>query len=574
MTVTHEVEHTFAVDETFRVPAFDTVDGVASVGEQAQVELDAVYYDTDDLRLARNQLTLRRGEGGSDAGWHLNLSTADGAREEIGRPLDAADSGGPGPRVPDDLADLVAVWVRGASLRPVVRVSIVRRTRRLRDAAGHDLLKVADDHVQARTMGRPPTGSRRIVVSRWREIDVEALDPAGHDLLVTADHILRDAGARVAVGASTLRRALAVDVGPPDLPVAAALSGPAAPSSPVAGPARRAQGELSAGQVVHAYLARNTAALLAADPAVRLGASESVHDLRVAVRRLRSTVRTFRPLFERDRATRIERGLREIGEMLGRPRDAEVQLAGLRDALDAQPGELVLGPVAARIQETLLGEMMRAREEALVFLRGERYLVFIDELLAFVSDVGASAVGGSAVGVGVGGGDVGGAGAGAGDWHGRSERGAGMTGLAGAPACRVLPKLVRRADRRLTRRVRAARSAAPGPGRDVAYHRARKAAKRLRYASEVMVPLAGKAAQRLASRARRVQEQLGAHQDSVVALGRLRVLAVAAHRAGESSFTYGLLAEQERNRAAALRRDFARRWAKASRPGIRRWLSS
>ncbi|WP_242418751.1 CYTH domain-containing protein, partial [Frankia sp. CpI1-P] len=37
------------------------------------VTLDAVYYDSDDLRLARNQITLRRRTGGHDAGWHLKL---------------------------------------------------------------------------------------------------------------------------------------------------------------------------------------------------------------------------------------------------------------------------------------------------------------------------------------------------------------------------------------------------------------------------------------------------------------------------------------------------------------------
>jgi CHAD domain-containing protein len=507
MTVVHEVEHTFAVNEAFRLPSFDRVPGVDSVTDRGERLLDAVYYDTDDLRLARNRMTLRRREGGDDAGWHLKIPTTDGARDEIGRPL-----GDPG-QVPQDLLDLVAVRVRGAELHPVARVTTVRHARLLRDADGHDLIEVADDEVNARTMGR------RTIVSRWREIEIEALDPDAVGLLPAAGALLRDAGARPAILPSKLRRALVVDVGQPDVEPA--------PS--------RLPASASAGAVVHAYLVEHTAALLDNDPGVRVDAPESVHDMRVAARRLRSTVQTFRPLFDPERAARIEAGLREIGEVLGGPRDAEVQLAGFTRALDGQPVDMLLGPVRARVQETLRGERLRAREDALTYLRGERYLGFVEELLAFVDD-------------------------------------AEQTDRARRPARRVLPKLVARADRRLTRRVALARTSPAGTERDLAYHGARKAAKRLRYASELMVPVAGKDAARLAKRARQVQNELGEHQDSVVAMGRLRRFAVAANLAGESSFTYGLLAGQERAHAADLRASFEHTWARASRPRLRRWL--
>jgi len=47
--------------------------GVAAVQELPEQLLDAIYYDTADLRLIRAGITLRRRTGGEDAGWHLKL---------------------------------------------------------------------------------------------------------------------------------------------------------------------------------------------------------------------------------------------------------------------------------------------------------------------------------------------------------------------------------------------------------------------------------------------------------------------------------------------------------------------
>ena len=47
-------------------------------------ELDAVYFDTSDLRLARAGITLRRREGGTDPGWHLKLPVGGTAATSCG----------------------------------------------------------------------------------------------------------------------------------------------------------------------------------------------------------------------------------------------------------------------------------------------------------------------------------------------------------------------------------------------------------------------------------------------------------------------------------------------------------
>ena len=58
--------------------------------------------------------------------------------------------------------------------------------------------------------------------------------------------------------------------------------------------------------------------------------AEALHDFRVALRRLRSTLRAYRPLFAGSVRRKLRRRLRELGDRTNAGRDAEVQLAWLR----------------------------------------------------------------------------------------------------------------------------------------------------------------------------------------------------------------------------------------------------
>ena len=64
-----------------------------------------------------------------------------------------------------------------------------------------------------------------------------------------------------------------------------------------------------------------------ADPAD----TEALHDFRVALRRLRSTLRAYRPLVDTAVTKKQRRRLRELGDRTNAGRDAEVQVAWLRD---------------------------------------------------------------------------------------------------------------------------------------------------------------------------------------------------------------------------------------------------
>jgi CHAD domain-containing protein len=57
---------------------------------------------------------------------------------------------------------------------------------------------------------------------------------------------------------------------------------------------------------------------------------EALHDFRVAVRRLRTTLRVYRPLLEGSVPRRLRRQLREVAAATNQARDAEVALAWLR----------------------------------------------------------------------------------------------------------------------------------------------------------------------------------------------------------------------------------------------------
>ena len=87
---------------------------------------------------------------------------------------------------------------------------------------------------------------------------------------------------------------------------------------------------------------------------VRTGQPDGVHQVRVAGRRLRSTLAAFRPVLDRTHTDPIRDELAQLGTALSPARDGEVALAHLRELVAAQPPELVLGPVAARLQQAAI----------------------------------------------------------------------------------------------------------------------------------------------------------------------------------------------------------------------------
>ena len=108
------------------------------------------------------------------------------------------------------------------------------------------------------------------------------------------------------------------------------------------------------------------------------------------------------------------------------------------------------------------------------------------------------------------------------------------------PAAEVLSEQLGRAFTRMATHMTVADSRT-GAERDLELHEVRKAAKRLRYATEAAEPVLGAATGKLITHTKRVQEVLGEHQDAVVAAPVLREIAIAAASSGENAFTWGVI---------------------------------
>jgi CHAD domain-containing protein len=447
MQTATETERKYDVPTGFVLPPFDGAAGVRGLGDAETHELDATYFDTDDLRLARNKRTLRRRSGGGDAGWHLKTPAGASSRTEHRLPLTDGDD------VPAELGAEVRTIVRTRPLHPVARLRTHRVETPLRDEQGRTLALIAQDRVCAET----DDGEQR-----WEELEVELVD-GGPEVLDAVEGLLLAAGATAAAGPSKLARAL---------------------GDRLAAPPGRAR-KINA---VVRYAREQREAVEEHDQGVRAGDPDAVHKMRVATRRLRSSLKTFKASFDRERATALSGELKWLATCLGEVRDGQVLehklLSGASDFPEVTEG----------IRAHLNAQVARGRAALTEALDSDRYLALLDAMDALVDDPEPDDPG----------------------------------------ALRRARKALRKADRLLDEAV--------ADGVDAELHEARKAYKRARYAVEIFAPSAGKPGKRLVKSLTELQDVLGAHQDSVVAREVLREVAGDA----PDAFGYGVLwARQE-----------------------------
>jgi CHAD domain-containing protein len=459
-----EREDKWDVDDHFVLPDLERVVDGATV-QHDTVDLTSTYYDTTDRALQACGVLVRRRDGDDDTGWQVKIP-ADGGRTELHWPLSD--------RAPIELTDLLTGITSGRPLSELATIHTIRERYRITEPSAHHVLaEVADDHVRA------SIGDRLLA---WREVEVELGTAELPPPRLTKRLIA--AGARPSRYGSKLAHAV---------------------------PPRDTAAARESGSALAAYLSAQIDQIIAGDLGLRRH-HDPIHDTRVAIRRLRSTLRVFGRLLDQSEVCEMDGELKWFAGLLGEVRDCQVQQRRFGAALDDIPDELILGPVRARIRTHLQSIELPARTRVTDTMAGERYLTLMATLRRWRTDAP----------------------------------------LAAAGTDRALERRARKAAHKADKRL--ASGLETGEGAQL--HRARKAAKRARYAAELLKPVAGTKAKPKVKHYKRIQSILGDHQDTVVARAALRRMGTAAGTAaGENGFTFGLLFGREQRLARDSRRD-------------------
>ncbi|MGV1009542.1 MAG: CHAD domain-containing protein [Dermatophilaceae bacterium] len=332
-------------------------------------------------------------------------------------------------------------------------------------------------------------------IYRWREIEVELVD-GDVALLDAVTQALVAAGLTVSAHQSKLGRALRDALARLDHP-----------------PALRGE------DVVLSYVAAQVGVLQWAEADVRADNPDAVHKSRVATRRLRSARRTFRPLLDRSVTDPLRREVRWLTGVLGAPRDAEVLLRRFQSMTKDLEPELVDGASVQRLQAYLQAKHERSHAQLVAALDGSRYERLMGSLANLVIDP---------------------------PWQPAAHE----------SADRVIPRLVRRTAKQVSRAVDAAQQGQEPGARDEALHDVRKRIKAARYAAEAAAHVVRGASEQTETWTG-LQDTLGEYQDSIVARQVIATVSQQARRSHEDTFTYGVLGEREAATARAILGDSA-----------------
>lgn len=227
----------------------------------------------------------------------------------------------------------------------------------------------------------------------------------------------------------------------------------------------------SGSALIEAAIRDQQGRIAAALPVIGSAGVDDVHGARVAARRLRSMLRTFRPLLDEPCSRRYRADLRTFAQSLGSVREADVRRAML---LGIARGEAAVPPASRRRLAVLL-------EDACIASR--------EQLRRHVAEPGWAALCRTL------------------------ERDAAARGLFAVRDAELadVVALVARAWRRPVKLLR------QRPTSTVELHELRLAFKHCRYALEPVADVAPKASARLLRRLRAAQDRIGEHRDTLLA---------------------------------------------------------
>jgi inorganic triphosphatase YgiF len=314
-------------------------------------DLHSIYFDTDDLQLRDNNISLRTRSDG-----HAIVQTLKVTK----RPSDTVARSEWETLVPDPIPDPSLVIdpslppsfrkLTSADLQPVFDVDVKRETRRLTSERAK--IDVSIDH------GAVVAGRERQALN---EVELELVDGELDALFAEAQRISDEIDGRLH---ARTKADVGYDLGRSDRKHWSRA------------PKLRLAGDMTAGESFRLIVLNSLAHLTANDDCARLNLHvEGVHQCRIALRRLRSAMKIYRPLLRRKRIERAGEAVGWLGKVLGTARDLDVlQTELLQPAVDALGEAEQLAPLMARV-EARRAEAYVAVNEALSSSRYRHLLI-------------------------------------------------------------------------------------------------------------------------------------------------------------------------------------------------------
>ncbi len=340
-TTTLEREKKFEAPEGLALPDLNEVGELGGRIERIPPQhLRTAYFDTADGRLWDQGITLRHRitDDEGDGTWTLKLPQA-----VDGSTLERTEMSWSGERatVPWEVRVIMRGVIRREPLQEVVELDTTRLRLVLRDEKGDVVAEVDDDTVTV--AGGPRDGLG------FRQVELEL--PAGETTIsreVTAR--LEEAGL-AAENSPKFAKAMGFSTSPSTRPSTGRSS--------------------SLADVVRAGIVDGFGRLLDHDWRLRVALPDArdVHQARVAIRRLRSHLKTFSVVLDPVWVHHVRRDLKWAGSPLGELRDTDV----LAVHLDGAP---------APLSQELSRQRNAAARQVALLLASERYLDLLDRLHA------------------------------------------------------------------------------------------------------------------------------------------------------------------------------------------------
>lgn len=454
-------------------------------GAEDSRELISVYFDTPDLRLQKAGVSLRVRQ--SKSGRVLTMKRGDGlAREEYEAPLE-------GDTPPAELAPLREILSEAdaAALEPAYNVRVTRLQR---------LIRFQDAEIELALDQGEVSGGR--LVSPICEVEVELKSGSQQSLFDFARLLARAAPLYLSFDTKSAR-------------------GQALAAGQAIDARRKVKlkldGSCTAADAFQA-VARNALAQIAANAAALRDQphAEAVHQLRVAARRMRSALSTFRPVVEDGGYEAVKAELRWLAKAFDTARNLDVfatQVLEPAAHMEAQPSGL------GALSESVADARESARRDARETASSERFRMLMIDATSWIET---------------------------GDWLGRAA--------AKEPARDVAARTLRKRLRKVLKRGRKI-----ADSDDAVRHELRIQAKKLRYAAEGFGGLYGeKKVRRFVDRLKALQDVLGELNDMVTAESLSASLALSPEAAFAAGDLTGLRAAQKPRLVAKARRALER----------------